>query len=69
MTKVAKPAPLPFAPDLRPCPFCKSGLLTKFSNVHGRCLYVYCNDCGARGPLNTREHDGVVMWNTREAQQ
>ena len=47
------------APELKPCPFCKSRGIDRDSYWHRN----YCTNCGARGPAagNTVNAD----WNTR----
>lgn len=53
---------------LEPCPFCEE---TKFIEVRLKRLfdmdfhYVYCQICGARGPMHIDKQEAIGSWNRR----
>lgn len=60
---------------ISPCPFCGSaGFDLDLRLTRDRCgkgFAVHCNDCGARGPISTLQHDAdgceqdaVRWWNS-----
>lgn len=49
--------------EFYPCPFCKSSNIS-YSGIKGCDSYIYCNDCGVRGPKDNVGGDFTVKrWN------
>ena len=54
--------------ELKPCPFCGSGVLHKNNpEKMGRTFFVSCGFCDCRGACLPTEQGAVDAWNTRAA--
>jgi Lar family restriction alleviation protein len=54
---------LPMATELKPCPLCGC---EKSEACYSEIGYaVYCDKCGARGPLAKTKADAIAAWNRR----
>ena len=50
--------------ELKPCPFCGEGAITK--NIMSRSRwYVVCENCGARTDQKLERNDAIRLWNRR----
>lgn len=48
---------------LNDCPFCGSSEVGVVKEHH-RHKYVYCRNCGATGPVNTKQSEAEKAWNS-----
>ncbi len=49
--------------ELKECPFCESDNLEVQKGY--RSSWVYCNGCGAYGPIGDDDDGAVEVWNRR----
>lgn len=51
---------------LKPCPFCKSVLVSKARYPGGVTCWVECRKCGAKTREHIDDNAAVAAWNERE---
>ena len=52
--------------DLQPCPFCRETLGLEFEELSPDVdIYVFCTECGAKGPFGDTHEDAMLLWNRR----
>lgn len=53
---------------LKPCPFCgRENLIIIFDDYNNSA--VFCNKCGAEGPLKGTEEGAIEAWNRRTEEE
>lgn len=51
-------------PKMKPCPFC-GGEAIRIVRPSPGLMAVWCQGCGAQGPMKQREEEAVAAWNRR----
>lgn len=51
-----------------PCPFCESPELNLLEEAVTEKWYIYCDNCGACGPIASRQNFAVSLWNGRSSE-